>query len=145
MTEGVISVRPPKINLILSFFSIVCSIIYVAVIPIINEDVYSLFALILCLIQLLLSIIGLLYFQNRKILITSNRLIYISPLGKQTYFSPYVTKVTLVKPFWRYTGGMVIRVERLKLRIPENYRNYSSLQLVMKYKAAEIKEKTGIM
>lgn len=140
------TISPPTINLALSRISILVGICYLIAIPMIAERNYSIFALLLFGGQTSLGVIGLLYFRNRKLEIYDGYIEYVSPLGKHISFKPYEAELIVIKPIGpRYYGGIVIHVKQIKLRVPENYVNYSYLEEYMLRAAKHIVSKNGLM
>lgn len=140
------TISPPIINVVLSRISVVVGICYLIAIPVIAEKNYSILAILLWGIQTGLGVIGLLYFRNRKLEVYDGYIVYVSPLGKHISFIPYKAELIVIKPIGpRYHGGIVIRVKQFKIRVPENYVNYSYLEEYMIRTAKHTVSKSGIM
>lgn len=140
------TISPPAINSVLSCISIAGGICYLMAIPLIDKKNYSIFAILIFAMQTVSGMIGLLYSRNRRMKIYDKYIEYVSPFGKHIFFIPFEAELIVIRPIARrYMGGIVIHVKRFKLRVPQNYTNYSYLEKYMFQSANCIVYKRGIM
>lgn len=138
-------VSPPSCNRVLSCMSAVVGICYLTAIPLIGEKNYF-FVAILLFLHIIIAVLGLLYYNNRRVEIYEEYMVYRSPFGKAVSFSPYSVEVIIIRRITRrHTGGLVIQAGRQKIQVPENYNNYGILEQILLRTAKSVKEKKGVM